>query len=352
MLEFSDVVPYLLERGSLSRQTIVEDGIVVRDVSSRHHNFRVEIQSGGGLHLKQASGALSKEQLQREADMYRTLRASDPRLSAVVPELRDYDELSCILITSLVPDAEDLSTFHHRTKQFPSSVGALVGEALGLLHSMTAESGHSCSRPPFLGMHTPGFEIFREASAANLELIRIVQSAPLLCARLDEIRQSLRCEALLHNDIKWSNLLLSGDCLSIVDWEAAEFGDPAWDLGSIFGQYLSCWVFSIPVSGTSPAANFAELAGLPLSRMKGALHACWTAYFTTRALSMLAANELLLRAIGLTGIRLLQTAYEASQFATQLTSNDILHLQLASNMLERPLEAGRHLLGLPVRKIG
>jgi hypothetical protein len=145
---------------------------------------------------------------------------------------------------------------------------------------------------------------------------------------------------------------LSGESLKVVDWEAADYGDPAWDLGSVFGQYLSCWVFSIPVSTGNPAENFADLATLPLAAMKGALHACWTAYFTTRELSFAAAGELLLRAIGLTGVRLLQTVYESSQFAARLTSNDILHIQLASNMLERPIEAGRHLLGLPVRGIG
>jgi aminoglycoside phosphotransferase len=352
MLEFSDVARYLIGRGSLCQQAVVEDGIVVRDVSSRHRNFRVDIQSGGGFHLKQESGPVARAQLQREANIYRNLQKSDPRFAAFMPQILDYDEESGVLILGLVPDAEDLLAYHYRTRQFPAQVGAAIGEALAALHAVGAQGSWPCPQPSFLGVYRPSLEIFREASAANLQLIGIIQASSHLCARLDSVRKGLRRETLLHNDIKWSNLLLSGESLKVVDWEAADYGDPAWDLGSVFGQYLSCWVFSIPVSTGNPAENFADLATLPLAAMKGALHACWTAYFTTRGLSFTAAGELLLRAIGLTGVRLLQTVYESSQFAARLTSNDILHIQLASNMLERPIEAGRHLLGLPVRGIG
>ena len=83
--------------------------------------------------------------------------------------------------------------------------------------------------------------------------------------------------------------------------------------------------------------------------MKPALNACWTAYFTTRGLGAADATGLLLRAVAMTAVRLLQSAYESSQFANQLTSSEILHVQLASNILERPADACRLLLGLPLR---
>jgi len=46
------------------------------------------------------------------------------------------------------------------------------------------------------------------------------------------------------------------------------------------------------------------------------------------------------------GTRLLQSAYEASQFAQRLDSAAILHLQLGVNLVQRPDEGAEKLLGL------
>jgi hypothetical protein len=355
VLEFSEVIRYLLARGALDAETIVDADVVVRDVSSRNRNFRVEVSSGAGFHVKQGSDSNTRLGVAREAGVYRDIRRLNPRFVEFMPVLQQFDEARGVLLLGLIRDAEDLRAYHLRNKKFPAELGAAIGEVLAILHALgppAGEADHPCPYPSFFNLYRPSLEIFRSASAANIQLIRIVQASSEFCQRLDVVRKGLRCEVLLHNDLKWDNMLLAPEGLRLVDWETAIFGDPAWDLGSVFGQYLSWWIFSMPVSGGQPAENFVDLATFPLANMKPALNAFWTAYFSSRGLGSKDASQLLMRAVAMTGVRLLQSAFEASQFAAQLTSSDILHIQLASNILERPVDACRHLMGLPMRVAG
>jgi Predicted choline kinase involved in LPS biosynthesis len=353
-LELPEVARYLLARATLSARALVDEGLVVRDVSSRHRNFRVEIPGGGGgVQLKQGNSPDTQLTVAREARVYQELKTLDARFTDLIPKVHDYDAERGILITELISDAEDLRAQQIRTGTFRADIGASIGEALALLHGCAppdVEAGVSCPLPPFLGIYQPTLEIFRNASVANLQLIRIVQASTELRAHLSRVKANLRREALLHNDIRWDNFLITEQGLKLVDWEAAAYGDPAWDLGSVLGQYLSSWVFSIPVTGSEAVANYAQLARLPLAALKAACNACWTAYFVTRQMASAPAAQFLLRAVSMAAVRLLQSAYESSQFSVQLTSCEILHVQLATNILARPAAACSQLMGLPMRE--
>ena len=46
-----------------------------------------------------------------------------------------------------------------------------------------------------------------------------------------------RAETFIHNDVKWDNFLVYARAgsrrltqMKIIDWELANFGDPAWDV--------------------------------------------------------------------------------------------------------------------------
>lgn len=69
MLSQREVVPYLLSRGLLTSQSIVEGDLVVDDVSRRNHNFLVASASGRYL-LKQAVGPDRVRTISREAAFY------------------------------------------------------------------------------------------------------------------------------------------------------------------------------------------------------------------------------------------------------------------------------------------
>jgi aminoglycoside phosphotransferase (APT) family kinase protein len=205
-----------------------------------------------------------------------------------------------------------------------------------------------------LSVHQPNLSIFRDISSAAMELIRIVQSAPELTDALDVLHSGWEPSCLIHHDVKWDNIIASPTGrrsgvtfrLKIIDWETAQRGDPRWDLGSVFSQCLSMWLFSIPITGRDPPERFPDLARLPLDRMQPAIANCWSAYRQHADINRPCNVEWLSGAVSYAGARLVQTAFEAAQVATHLDSSMVLHLQLASNILSRPREAAVHLLGL------
>jgi aminoglycoside phosphotransferase (APT) family kinase protein len=347
MLNQGDAVTYLLDRGLLTPQALLDDDLIVRDASSRNRNFRVETRTGPSYLLKQAVGQESLLTVANEAAAYERLAVDGNGLAEFVPRSFGFDAENGLLVLELVKDAADLRTHHSAEGRFSAGPAAAVGRALGLLHRATRFPAEAApdEAASILGLHRPDSNIFRDVSAASLSLIRIVQQAPGFSAALDRVRAGWRKEALIHGDVKWDNLLVvaegtDAERVKLVDWEGAMAGDPAWDIGSALSHYLSFWIFSIPVTGELPPERFPELAAYPLDAMKPAVRACWTAY------ADVVPDASLQRAIELAAVRLVQTAYEVSQLQQQLLSPVVLHLQLAHNVLDRPLDAAERLLGL------
>jgi Ser/Thr protein kinase RdoA (MazF antagonist) len=353
-VEQADVAGYLIERGLLDAASVVDGKVVVRDASSRNRNFIVERRDGPGVVLKQGVGALAAATVAHEARVYESLTASGDGMSAWLAPFHGYDAERGVLALGLVPDGRDLRAHQLRTRRFSAELGASLGRALGTLHRKTAlpqPSTDQRSAPWALTVHRPDLSLFRDASAAAIELIKTVQRAPGFADELDALRDGWRATSLVHNDVKWDNCIVyargstaRARGLKLIDWEAAAHGDPAWDIGSALSHYLSFWLFSIPITGAAPPASWPRLAEHPLERMQPAMRGCWDAY----AKSCGAADELE-RTVRYAAARLVQTAFEAAQMSDQLTSGLVLHLQLALNMLRRPREAAIHVLGLRVR---
>jgi aminoglycoside phosphotransferase (APT) family kinase protein len=76
-----------------------------------------------------------------------------------------------------------------------------------------------------------------------------------LGAWLAEHRPADSGAALVHNDFKYDNLVLSGDLtqvLAVLDWEMATIGDPLMDLGTALGYWIQADdppVFQVAVFG-------------------------------------------------------------------------------------------------------
>jgi aminoglycoside phosphotransferase (APT) family kinase protein len=134
--------------------------------------------------------------------------------------------------------------------------------------------------------------------------------------------------------------------IKVVDWELAGLGDPAWDVGALFGEYLGFWLLSIPITGERPPEQFLDMAQFPLSRIQPALGAFWRSYKGQRGFSEEEGAQFLWRAVAYAACRLLQTAFESSQGASKLTGNALCFLQLSFNVLQRPFEVAAQLLGI------
>ena len=357
-----EVVPYLLAHNLLSAEAVVDGDLTVEDVSQRNRNFKVISSHGPSYLLKQGIGPDGATTVAREAAIYGYLTdRENAGFSRYLPRFQGYDPEERVLILELVSEAEDLREYQARRGRFSTGQAAALGDALGRLHRLAGTGGgkepqlESFAHGPAwaLSMHRPTLAAFREISWANVEVIKIIQRFAEFGALLDELRQEWKAEALVHFDLRWDNCLVSRrpparkTSLKIVDWEFAGPGDPCWDVGSIFSNYLSFWVISMPITGDMQPEQFPEFARYPLVKMQPAIRSFWRSYVRRMELDS-RASDWLMRAVKYSAARLLETAYTQMQSSVQVTSHALCLLQLSLNMLQRPHEASVHLLGIPL----
>jgi 5-methylthioribose kinase len=363
MLAQPEVVPYLLRRGFISAESIVNGDLQVVDASRRNRNFKVISNRGPCYLVKQGVGRDGSATVAHESNVYQSLAAMSQSMSfqSYIPRYYGYDEHEHILVLELVDHAQDLREYHTHG-YFSTRIATTLGLALSTLHRLgsLAIARHQITGfvgriPWVLLLHRPSFNVFRNTSNANVQLIRIIQNASEFPRILDELREGWRVDSLIHHDIRWDNCLtfdpFDSRCksgLKIIDWEFADLGDSCWDIGSVFSSYLSFWLFSIPVAGEEPPNGFLELARYPLERMQPAIRAYWKAYVRGMRLDAIQSEDWLLRAVKYGAARLVQIGFEHMQHSTHLTGNLICLLQLGLNIMRRPEEAIKHLLGIPL----
>lgn len=359
MLTQETVIPYQLRRGHLTCAELVASGVKVYDASRRNGNFRVERQPGDALLLKQAREPNALRTVGWEAVIYRAfqaLPASHPLRSCSVPFL-EYDDDEGVLVLRSIADARTLAA-HHNQRRIPTKPATWMGRALGALHSLDLGSspmsalseGLPRRLPHALFLHRPDHAFYCDASYGNLQAVRIMQSFPAFGALIDALTKEWQPTCLVHFDVKGDNILLSAEKGAraagwLIDWELAALGDPAWDVGSMFADYLGVWLWSIPITGEHPA-HYLSLARFPLVRLQPALRAFWRSYRLARGLTGRAATALLLAATRYCAVRLIQRVHEQTREAVDLLANAICQLQLSWNILREPELACVHLLGL------
>jgi aminoglycoside phosphotransferase (APT) family kinase protein len=364
VLDQQEVAPYLLHCGLVSTQSVAESDLLVLDASRRNSNFKVVCRHGPSYLLKQGADVEKRATIAREVAVYRFLQAVDGNAAfkPYLPHLYKYDRERCLLILELYQDAETATEYHLRLGRFPASLGAAMGRALGTLHgpdtlrglSGNPHSALSERMPWVLSIHRPSLSLYHEASSAGLHLMTIIQSFPQFGAQLDILRAEWGAGALIHGDIKWENWLVTPRTgaswrtrLKLVDWELAGLGDPCWDVGCVFADYINFWVLSILITGNESLQKSLGLARYPIACMQPAMRLFWDSYAQHMRLDTATAGQWLLRAVRYAAARLLHLAFEQMQSAMQITSTAICLLQISLNILQRPDDAATGLLGIP-----
>jgi aminoglycoside phosphotransferase (APT) family kinase protein len=280
--------------------------------------------------------------------------AHEGEVGRYLPRMQRWDPRWGRLSLELLDRTQPVGEYQRGRGRFPEPLARATGEALGRVHSLKAPEigGWEPLGPPWvLSFHRPELETICQVSRANLSLIRLVQRFPEFGHHLDDLRGEWQDEAFIHGDARWDNFLIeprsrSKTRLKIVDWEFAGLGDPCWDVGSIFSEYLCCWLFSLPLLGSEPAERFLDLAQFSLPRMKPAIRAFWNAYALERKLPPSAAPTWLERSVRYAAAKMIQTGFERMQSVVQLDGGTICLLQVSLNILRRPGDAAFRLLGI------
>jgi hypothetical protein len=209
------------------------------------------------------------------------------------------------------------------------------------------------SRPSLFFIH-PHPSIFRQISGANLMLIKLIQKNADLIRSLQSVYEDWKVTTVVHGDMKWDNIIIS-DLMSksrnvfIVDWELAEFGDPAWDLAGIFHDFITYWINLVSQSRITNIENLTIPTNESVEVIKNHMRTFWRGYITTKNLSNIESNNLLLKTAKYCAGRLLQKIYEMYQYSPSLSNNAFFMLQASSNIIQNTEDAIIHLFGIPFR---
>ncbi len=359
-----NAVSYLVDEGLMEQGRLLDEDLVVEELPHRNRNFRVRLGRDDGVFLKQAvlMDPTSVETFRGEARAYRALQEGTlgVAMEGRIPRLLAHDEERQVLAIELLSGRESLGECHRRLLRFPAEAAGSLGDALGRLHrasrSMvsdeTARRGFSGRIPWVLNAGRPEAIPLHTQMGGSLQLMAIVQRYPEIRDQLDPVRAGWRAEALIHGDVKWDNCLVSvaedgtptGE-LHLIDWEMADVGDPAWDVGGVLQSYLSFWVFCLPAAKGSTTAQMIRSAPFTLESMHPALREFWRGYREAAGLGT-DADRFLRASARYAAARAIQTAYESLPSSPQLTPQAVLLLQISSNMLARTEDAIHELIGL------
>jgi aminoglycoside phosphotransferase (APT) family kinase protein len=355
----SEVVDLLLRLGLVDTRSIVNGDLVVVDVSRRNRNFAV-LRSGDRQFLvKTAENPERLATLTHEASVYGWLSSGHfavaEHLAPVAAAGHGY------LVVEWRHGGRNLREVHLAGRHFSRRSASGVGRALAWVHSIRLETGDHVPKAPasqgappwILSLDAVPLRILRELSVANHEHIRIVQASPGAARLLHRAASSWNATCLCHNDVRWDNCVMflppgarGARKLNIVDWELASFGDPCWDVGCYFAEYIGYWASSLaPLSGAEGEADLLGVPSVPIEVMQPAIRTFWESYLRHSVLAR-ARPLMLVQAVQMMGVRLLQTALEQGQRNSQPTGVSVTLVQLGLNVLDAPEETALGLLGL------
>jgi hypothetical protein len=356
-LNVANLSHFLICGGILDAEAVVFDDLRIVDSSSRNSNFKIMRATGPGLFVKQMRDTQSDAMLtlKREAACYELAR-EHPALSRLMPRLVKYDAARHVLVVELLPEAESLGDYHVRQNAFPVDIGGMLGHALGTCHAQSSTFPENKALEGLIARHVPailrlgrgGHAMLGKFGRIGPSASAVLQQHEDLQALLDALGAEWRFDSLIHGDMRWDNVLMfpapAGLDFRIVDWEMADFGDAAWDVGTVLQGFLSAWILSMPVASHLPPEAYVGVATQPLESMQPELRAFWNAYASIRGIPTDKRAAELQRCMRFGAARLALSAIERCMSVPQLDAFATAYLQVSLNILQDPARAVRDLL--------
>lgn len=292
-LDIQDVAKYVLERG-----IVTSFDRIVKIEQHPADNFVSEVALADGrlLFVKQGLNMTKTyNSVWKEAEFYR-LVAHSPSMSQtrmIIPEVVAYDEENNILTTKGFAESEDLLGLTVRTRRAQVPIVRQLAQAVATLHSESAQGVQPASGEP---RFDPLFESRRilerfapeDLADLPLDANRILSSLHRDRVRLVDALDTLRVgrdpRCLIHGDCRLVNTIYSRfpgpgvKPLVLLDWEYQHWGDPTWGLGSVIGDYLNVWIYSMRVHPRAEPSRWFEQAKIPFATTQRATRTFWRTY--------------------------------------------------------------------------
>jgi Phosphotransferase enzyme family len=377
LLGTQNIFTYLIEQGICQSEDRRESQISSK--ICKNFNLLVSLSNNRHLLLKQEPHDLhgkTSGELFREWQIHEWLREF-PELShlrPIVSEAIRFDRDSSIIIFNYLNHYGDLGDFYAEEQIFPTEIASSIGISLATIHRTTYDRqdyqkflAQNCQdldrQPNFLnGLAKIEPEKFATVSTDGFKFFELYQRYPNLEQALVKLNNSFQPCCLTHNDLKLNNILLhnnwtqiaerlpsinqakngrSNDNLlvRIIDWEKWSWGDPACDLGTLIGSYLSIWLNSLVINQNIDIATALSIAQIPLETLQPSIFALTSSYLANFPAILSHHPNFLRRVVQFVGLALIERIRSKIYYHEPFGNTGICMLEVAKTLLCNPAES-------------
>ncbi|MFW5418948.1 aminoglycoside phosphotransferase family protein [Nocardiopsis sp. CNT-189] len=270
-----EIDPVLL--GERLRAMGVDRGPVLRThrYMARRPVVRAEFAGGAPLIVKwpHYDADLNSDNERRTLEMLDSA-AEDPTLRGALPRLLGGGDADGLTVIEAVPGAETMAEASRRAGGVDGVHLLHFGAVLGLLHGLPVpgevrdDPGWRPHVPIPNGLHLTPDEY---AHGCGLDFDHYAASLQAVERELLELRSTWNACAVVHFDPSPDNVLLDAagaaeHPVTLIDWEMAGLGDPAYDLGHVLGHMVSGHLRDMSAPASRPARAARVVQGYRLTR--------------------------------------------------------------------------------------
>ncbi len=292
-----------------------------------------------------------------------------------LPELLYFDPDNSIFIVNYLTDYGDLYRYYLDTQLFPVEIARAIGRLLANIHSQTFHQEkyrQFLTKPKDIEIDrsktyadgiirrlsriTP--DIFAMMPVECLQFFKLYQRFPSLSQAIDDLHKKIAPSCLIHNDLKLNNILLDlqwqqpeSQLIKLIDWERADWGDPAFDLGCLLGSYLEIWLDGLAINNTLTINESLQLAATPLELLQPSLSVLVETYLEGFPEITISRPDYLDRVIQFTGLSLIQRIKITMDGDRVFGNRGIIMLEVAKQLLCAPQIAKNTLFGNKITQI-
>lgn len=371
-LNDQNVFDYLQRAGLWAEEDLLNGQVELKP--AKNFNLLVSLANGKKVLVKQERHSPASEQASEFFNEWHIHQfwQTFPELMNVqgnVSSLLHFDADNAIAVFNYLGNYCDLREFYLKGNRYPEQIAIAIGTTLAAIHQATFQKAQyqtflqsssvtpSAQPQPSSGIKYPSPDIFGTLPADGLKFFVLYQRFESLGEAIAHTSRQLMPCCLTHNDLKLNNILLHAEQLSspahadtarlirFIDWERANWGDPAFDLGTVVASYLQIWLDSLVVSQDMAIEESLKLAMTPLEQLQPSLQALIKAYFKQFPELLAQRPDFLTLTLQLTGLALIQQIQSVLQHQKTFGNNQICMLQVAKSLLCQPEAAIPTLFG-------
>lgn len=318
------ITDYLVRRGQLTHKELVSGSLQVVNHTRRNQNYSVRRKDASpSFFVKQLKNRDSRlvESFRQEANLHRLILQHDDfkALARYVPECIGYDARNELLVFEFLQQYRTIFELRSDPEFSREAFAAQLGAVLADIHHNMGRQTRAnpqpgqpfpCTTPWVLMLHNMPVTVDETVTQGMVDYVALLRTNPAVVQLLKDVRASWQINSLTHNDLSWSNIIYSDELstLKLIDWELADLGDAAWDVGMVLQNFLIQTVLTN--SGFNQPVQQAQAWMVPLTSAHAELSAFLGTYLQFRQFSAYEQVEFLQRAIRCGAARAVLSGYE------------------------------------------